>query len=584
MANDSRADRVLDDNDLGQRDLLAARRRLFSTYCLQLTWAVSVVFYLLDHPGYDPRIYVFSAGTCLVLMVLLRRGFSTLLGANLALLMGLATWLWVATQTGGVNSPKNLWASLLPMVALLTLGRKASGWWLGIISLAQVLLMGACLLGWVDTHVNLHQAIAWGVLNQACAVGGWVLGMHLFERMYRQQVKANELHNQDLEATHEALQRAHAHKDEFMASVGHELRTPMNAILGFNGLLRSQLQDREEDVALVDHIRRATEQLLQVVNDILDFSQLQAGRWVFHAQTFEVSRAITDVLQPYLARAHAKGLVMSVEITPAAKVWAHADKDRLLQILHNLVDNAIKFTQHGRIDVRVNWVDAQLEVQVQDTGIGIAADRQQVIFDRFEHANIQTNRQFGGTGLGMSICERLVTLQGGSLGLNSQMGRGSCFWFKLPLAVVQTPSQAYADAENLTQETWRFLLVDDNAVNLMVAGLLLKKYFPHATVTQADSGAQALALLHAQNFDLVLMDMMMPGMDGPEATRVLRDTLPAPARDVPVLALTASVNPVDRERCLACGMDDVLYKPLDPSETVAQISRCLLIRRQGART
>ena len=584
MANAARADHKSDDTDLGQQGLLDARRRLFSTYCLQLTWAVSVVFYLLDHPGYDHRIYVFSAGTCLVLMVLLRRGFSTLLGANLALFMGLITWLWVAAQTGGVNSSKNLWASLLPMVALLTLGRKASWWWLGLVSLGQLGLMGACLLGWVDTRVNLHQAIAWGAMNQACAVGGWVLGMYLYERMYRQQVKANELHNQDLEATHEALQRAQSHKDEFMASVGHELRTPMNAILGFNGLLRSQLQDREEDVVVVDHIRRATEQLLQVVNDILDFSQLQAGRLVLHAQTFEVSRAITEMLQPYQVRAQVKGLEMALDVAQVTNVWVHTDRGRLLQIVQNLVDNAIKFTQHGRVDVCVTWVDAHLQVVVQDTGIGIAPDRQQVIFDRFEHANIQTNRQYGGTGLGMSICERLVTLQGGTLGLSSQVGQGSRFWFKLPVPLRDASTQADVTQTDVTQEPLHFLVVDDNAVNLMVAGLLLKKNFPHATVTQAESGAQALALLQAQGFDLVLMDMMMPGMDGLEATRVLRQTHPAPTNQVPVLALTASVNPVDRERCLASGMDDVLYKPLDPSDTVAQISRCLLMRRQGART
>ena len=565
-------------------DLLYARRRLFSTYCLQLILAASLLFYGLDHPGYDHRIYLLSAGTCLLLMVLLRRGFSTLLGANLALLMGLFTCLWVAAQTGGVNSQKNVWLSLMPMVALLTLGRKASVWWLVLISLAQAGLMWASTSGGVDTHVNLEQAIVWAVFNQACVVGSWVLGMHLFDHMYREQVKLNDLHNQDLEATHADLQRAQTHKDEFIASVGHELRTPMNAILGFNGLLRSQLQDRPDEVEVVDHIRRATEQLLQVVNDILDFSQIQAGRLALHPQTFALSRAIADLLQPFQARAHAKGLDMSVELSDSAHVWVHADQGRLLQIVHNLVDNAIKFTQHGRVDVRVARVEGWLEVVVQDTGIGIAPDRQQDIFDRFEHANIQTNRQFGGTGLGMAICERLVTLQGGTLGLSSQVGQGSRFWFKLPLSVVDVAAPPGAAMADVTQEPWRFLLVDDNAVNLMVAGLLLAKHFPHATVTPTDNGASALDLLRTHSFDLVLMDMMMPGMDGLAATRALRQTLPAPARDVPVLALTASVNPVDRERCLASGMNDVLHKPLDPSDTVAQITRCLWTRRHQGGT
>jgi CheY-like chemotaxis protein/nitrogen-specific signal transduction histidine kinase len=408
------------------------------------------------------------------------------------------------------------------------------------------------------------------------------MGIYLYERMYRQQVVANEQRNQELETTSQDLLRAQAHKDEFMASVGHELRTPMNAILGFNGLLRSQLEDRPEDVAVVDHIRRATEQLLQVVDDILDFSQLQAGRCVLHAETFDVSQAITRMLGPYQARAKAKGLDMGLTFTPAAPVWTHADKARLTQIVHNLVDNAIKFTHQGRIDVRVAWLTQGLEVVVQDTGIGIAPDRQQVIFDRFEHANIQTNRQYGGTGLGMAICERLVALQGGTLGLSSELGSGSRFWFKLPLPQVPAPSMAGVGATDVTQEALRFLVVDDNAVNLMVAGLMLKKHFPNAKLQQADSAAHALELLGAERFDVVLMDMMMPGMDGLEATRILRHTFPAPTCDMPVLALTASVNPVDRERCLASGMDDVLHKPLDPSETVEHITRCVLQHRNKA--
>ncbi|WP_408598665.1 hybrid sensor histidine kinase/response regulator [Limnohabitans sp.] len=549
---------------------------------MQLTLAASVLFYALDNPAYDHRIYLFCAATGLVLMLMLQRGVSTLFAANVLLVMGLFTFTWVSAQTGGVNSQKNIWTSLLPMVALLTAGRTASLWWLGLISVVQMGLMAVGVAGWIDTRVDLQQAVAWGVLNQVCVVGAWVMGIYLYERMYRQQVVANEQRNQELETTSQDLLRAQAHKDEFMASVGHELRTPMNAILGFNGLLRSQLEDRPEDVAVVDHIRRATEQLLQVVDDILDFSQLQAGRCVLHAETFDVSQAITRMLVPYQARAKAKGLGMGLTFTPAAPVWTHADKARLTQIVHNLVDNAIKFTHQGRIDVRVAWSTQGLEVVVQDTGIGIAPDRQQVIFDRFEHANIQTNRQYGGTGLGMAICERLVALQGGTLGLSSELGSGSRFWFKLPLPQVPAPSIAGVGATDVTQEALRFLVVDDNAVNLMVAGLMLKKHFPNAKLQQADSAAHALELLGAERFDVVLMDMMMPGMDGLEATRILRHTFPAPTCDMPVLALTASVNPVDRERCLASGMDDVLHKPLDPSETVEHITRCVLQHRNKA--
>jgi CheY-like chemotaxis protein len=244
-------------------------------------------------------------------------------------------------------------------------------------------------------------------------------------------------------------------------------------------------------------------------------------------------------------------------------VWTHADKARLTQIVHNLVDNAIKFTHQGRIDVRVAWSTQGLEVVVQDTGIGIAPDRQQVIFDRFEHANIQTNRQYGGTGLGMAICERLVALQGGTLGLSSELGSGSRFWFKLPLPQVPAPSMAGVGATDVTQEALQFLVVDDNAVNLMVAGLMLKKHFPNAKLQQADSAAHALELLGAERFDVVLMDMIMPGMDGLESTRILRQNARPAVAQLPVIGLTANTHALDKERCMQSGMNDVLAKPMD---------------------
>jgi signal transduction histidine kinase/CheY-like chemotaxis protein len=581
MAANPVVDPSLDDADRVLEDMSAARRRLFSKYCLQLTLASALLFYFLDHPGYDHRIYLFSAALCLVLMVLLRRGFSTLYSANAVLLTVLLTLTWAAAQTGGVNSSKNLWFSLLPMVALLTVGRTAAVWWLGLISLVQCGLMWAGMRGLIDTRVDWHHMIAWGIFNQVCVVGSWVFGVHLYERMYRQQVQANEQHNQALEATHDDLQRAQAHKDEFIASVGHELRTPMNAILGFNGILHGQLADRPDDVAVVDHIRVSTERLLQVVNDILDFSQLQAGRLVLHAQEFDLTDAVTSALKPYRELAQRKGLAMNVEMPFDDHAWVYADKGRFQQILQNLVDNAIKFTDQGLVSVSVVLQDTHVRVAVQDTGIGIAEDRQQVIFDRFEHANIQTNRQYGGTGLGMSICERLVTLQGGTLGVRSHVGEGAYFWFTLPMPMVAMPTLASQDWASLTQEPLNFLLVDDNAVNLLVAGLMLKKHFPNATVQQTDTGEHALTLLREQHFDLVLMDMMMPDMDGLEATRTLRQTFPSPICDVPVLALTASVNPVDRERCLGSGMDDVLYKPLDPVETVQHICKFLSRHRQA---
>jgi CheY-like chemotaxis protein len=246
-------------------------------------------------------------------------------------------------------------------------------------------------------------------------------------------------------------------------------------------------------------------------------------------------------------------------------------------VLNNLLDNAIKFTAAGNIVVRVQPVGGGVLFEVQDSGIGIAADRQKQIFNGFEHADVQTNRQYGGTGLGLSICERLVSLQGGTIGVSSAQGQGSRFWFQLPLrSIAVKEAQAAAEmARLLVDKPIQILLVDDNAVNLLVASMMLKKCFPKAQIEQASSGAMALEKLRERAFDLTLMDMVMPEMDGMEVTRILRHEFPPPECHMPVLALTASANPVDHDRCLASGMNDVLHKPLDEQRLISKISNTL---------
>ena len=460
-------------------------------------------------------------------------------------------------------------------------------WWVGMVLIINVLLFLLRQEGVVHSDVRVaYDVMVWTLGHQLLVASLALCVVCVTERMHCIQTSEMEESNAELERTHQILIRAQAHTDELMASVGHELRTPMNAILGLNGLLRRELMARPEEVVLVDHIRHSTEQLLHVVNDLLDFSQLQAGRLILHPEAFALRETVDAVIASYEEKARAKNVALLLQADPVHGMWVKGDRQRLEQVLKHLLDNALKFTAQGRICLRVQPVDGGVLFEVQDTGIGIAPDRHPHIFQGFANAEAQTHRPYGGTGLGLAICERLVSLQGGTIGVSSVLGKGARFWFQLPLRSIGVKeAQAAADlARRFIDKPLHILLVDDNDVNLLVARMMLKKCFPNADIVEASSGAMALDKLKTQAFDIALMDMVMPEMDGMQATRILRRDLPAPARHMPVLVLTASANPVDHERCLESGMNDVVHKPLDPEQLIAKISNALAAHVAWSRT
>ena len=550
--------------------------------CVFSAGCISLLFYFLGPDGYAREVNLLAAASFWMVAVLVQfRHFYTWL-CNWSMLTTTVLIAYIATCTGGINSPALVWLTIMVVPALLLLGRRwALGWMVVCVLIFAVEFVGV-RQGWIHgDFVRSDLMIAWAFLDKVLMIISLLIAVNFYERTHQRQMHAVEQSNQALEDAKDVLIQTQSHKDEFIASVGHELRTPMNAILGLNGVLQPELADRPDKLQIAQHIRESTEQLLRLVNDILDFSQLEAGRLSLVEKPVHLQSFLRQCVAPFEVRASHKELHLTWHSDFALPAWVSIDPIRLNQLLANLLDNALKFTHVGGINLEVKLAGTMIRFEVKDSGRGIALERQAHIFNRFEHADVHTLRSYGGTGLGLAICEKLVSLHRGSIGVQSAIDRGSLFWFELPLKPAQT--QLQPQPIGTLTGFLRFMLVDDNPVNLLVAKLVLQKNWPTASIHTANSGEQALSLFETKRFDVVLMDMVMPNLDGIETTRRIRAHQRAALTDVLVIGLTASHNPVDRLNCLNAGMNEVLVKPIDERALREAIERLLGLGQVEAR-
>ena len=379
---------------------------------------------------------------------------------------------------------------------------------------------------------------------------------------------------QDLRAAKERAEQAAAARSAFLANMSHEIRTPMNAIIGFTeALLDTPLTEAQRRP--LSTVQRSARSLLRLLNDILDSAKLERGAVQLELRAFDLRALCEDTLATLQAEADRKGLALCLDFPPEVGAAWQGDAFRLQQILINLLGNAIKFTHQGSVTLRAVPQTQGVQLDVVDTGIGMSADAAARIFDAFTQADASTTRRYGGTGLGTSIARQLAELMQGEITLRSAPGEGSTFSLRLPLHAARPEEVAAAQAPARTAAPLpplAVLAVDDVHENLEVLEAVLARD-GHA-VTTANSGAQALELLARQRFDLVLMDLQMPDMDGLEATRRLRAREAGGTR-LPVIALSASVLEQDRRDALAAGMDGFADKPLDPPRLIAEIARVL---------
>jgi len=572
---------------LEQREERAALDRARSVLWIALA-AVSIMPFeaLMVWLTMAPEVAPWAAGlallvlpTALCALGLFRATGSKAVAANSMLAYCCSAIAAVTYWSGGPTAPTAFWFVLVPMVAVSLVGRGYGLAWALVAIASNALLLIAQRTGHVFAHAIPPQLAA---IHSSISLAGLLCGVMLlelaFERARSDALETLAALNRSLADARQQAERANQTKSSFLANVSHELRTPMTAILGYANVLLRNWASRaglEEARALITTVRASSERLLALINDLLDLSNVESGRLAVERIAFSPASVLHEIVTALRETAQAKGLALELELASPLPEMALGDPVRLHQIVLKLVDNAIKFTERGRVCVRAESSDAELVIAVSDTGPGIPASELPSLFGSFYQVDASAAREHGGTGLGLALCQRLIVALGGAIDVDSEVGRGTTFRVVLPARLTLPGAQTTAPTSAPNEALAALVLLAEGAPDSqhLIASLLR---LSGAEVDIAANGPLALEKVRSaaaadRPYDALVLDMQLPVLDGAATIRTLR----AEGHTFPILALTADANPRERERCLAAGCNDCTGRPVDRARLVAALQRLL---------